>query len=455
MGRLVLNCCVLALVALPVGGCGDETTAAGGTGGDGGGVVSCEDDVCPCTEAGIRAAIAEGGGPFTFACDGPTTVVTEAEIVIDNDVTLDGEGNLTVDGNDDHRVFSVAEGVTAALDGFAVTKGSASVTVDPSEATVAELSDMDGGGIRNDGTLTLSNCTVSGNRAQGQGGGILGDFGNLTLTNCTVSLNIAEGAGGGIFNRGTLTLLNSQVSRNVSLAGLGGGITSIGGTVTLTGGWVRANVAGGGRRCEDCGGGGIALLSTEARLMNCAVFGNDSVGSNTRFDGGGGGIFLLSGTLAMSNCTISENSSMQGAGGLHDAYGNLTISFSTLSDNSPTEVGRIGGSATIVSTLIDGDCVASNDASPLSSLGYNIESPGDTCGFDSAADQANVTAEDLNLEGTSGAGTNEPRPGSVAIDVIPAEDCVDADGEPLTTDQRGEPRPGGTMCDVGAFEVQP
>jgi hypothetical protein len=27
----------------------------------------------------------------------------------------------------------------------------------------------------------------------------------------------------------------------------------------------------------------------------------------------------------------------------------------------------------------------------------------------------------------------------------------------LTTDQRGEPRPetGGTMCDVGAFEVQP
>jgi hypothetical protein len=46
-------------------------------------------------------------------------------------------------------------------------------------------------------------------------------------------------------------------------------------------------------------------------------------------------------------------------------------------------------------------------------------------------------------------------PGSVAIDVIPEAACVDADGEPLTEDQRGEPRPGGTMCDVGAFEVQP
>jgi len=60
--------------------------------------------VFPCTEEGIRDAIAVGGGPHPFDCDGPTTVVTEAEIVIDSDVILDGEGNLTVDGNDDHRV---------------------------------------------------------------------------------------------------------------------------------------------------------------------------------------------------------------------------------------------------------------------------------------------------------------------------------------------------------------
>ena len=38
--------------------------------------------------------------------------------------------------------------------------------------------------------------------------------------------------------------------------------------------------------------------------------------------------------------------------------------------------------------------------------------------------------------------------------------CVDADGLPLTTDQRGEPRPVAIRgpepkCDVGAFEVQP
>ena len=42
---------------------------------------------------------------------------------------------------------------------------------------------------------------------------------------------------------------------------------------------------------------------------------------------------------------------------------------------------------------------------------------------------------------------------SVAIDQIPEAECLDADGAPLTTDQRGFPRD--SMCDVGAFEVQP
>jgi hypothetical protein len=45
-------------------------------------------------------------------------VTTKASIVIDNDVILDGGGNLVVDGNLDHRVFSVEEDVRAELRGF-------------------------------------------------------------------------------------------------------------------------------------------------------------------------------------------------------------------------------------------------------------------------------------------------------------------------------------------------
>ena len=43
-------------------------------------------DVFACTEQGILDAIAMGGGPHTFDCTGPTTVVTTDTIVIDNDV---------------------------------------------------------------------------------------------------------------------------------------------------------------------------------------------------------------------------------------------------------------------------------------------------------------------------------------------------------------------------------
>ena len=42
-----------------------------------------------------------------------------------------------------------------------------------------------------------------------------------------------------------------------------------------------------------------------------------------------------------------------------------------------------------------------------------------------------------------------------AIDQIPVADCVDGDGVPLTTDQRGVARPQNTLCDVGAVESGP
>jgi hypothetical protein len=119
--------------------------------------VGCgEDHVFPCTEQGTRDAIAEGGGPHMFECDGPTTVVAEAQIEIDSDVILDGEANLTVDENEGHRVFLVAEGITAGLRGFTVTKGFF----------------VQGGGIYNGGALTLTNSTVRGNSAQCAVGGI-------------------------------------------------------------------------------------------------------------------------------------------------------------------------------------------------------------------------------------------------------------------------------------------
>jgi hypothetical protein len=69
-----------------------------------------------------------------------------------------------------------------------------------------------------------------------------------------------------------------------------------------------------------------------------------------------------------------------------------------------------------------------------------------------------VTAAALNLGPLQDNGgptmTHALLPGSVAIDHVPASMCLDENGDPLTTDQRGFPRDD-SMCDVGAFEVQP
>jgi hypothetical protein len=344
-------------------------------------------DVCPCSEQGIRAATAAGGGPYTFDCDGPTIVRTGAEILLRNDVILDGEGNLTIDGDNRHRVFHNS-GAMVALRGLTVTGGSgggARVVIDGVASHKTTGPWTVGGGIWNQGTLSLTNCTVSGNTTDINGGGIYNEA-TLTLANSTVSENIAEN-GGGIHNNGTLTLINSTVSGNTARPGGGGGILNAG------------------------------MLA----LINSTVSGNDNLG--IRSDG----------TLMLTNSTVSDD-----------------------------EVAVNGGTATLTNSLIDGDCSIEG---VITSLGYNIESPGDTCGFDpDGTDQVDVTEGQLNLGPLQDNGgptmthalLTEPTV-SVAIDQIPGADCVDADGAPLTTDQRGEPRPetGGTMCDVGAFERQP
>jgi hypothetical protein len=358
--------------------------------------------VFACTEEGIREAIAVGGGPHSFACDGPTTVVTKAEIIIDNDVILDGGGDLTVNANGTHRVFRVASQTTAGLLGMTVSGG----------ATTGF-----GAGILNVGTLTLANSTVSGNVADRGGGGIEND-GVLTVTDGTVSGNAAD-EGGGIYNDsfGTLTLTNSTVSGNA--ADLRGGGIYAGNFSTLT---VRGSTVS-GNEADD--GGGI-------------------------FNGG---------TLTMTNSTVSENMADGGGGGIHNLIA-LTLTSSTVSGNVASLADGIlsDPGATILevtNTLVDGDCLAFT----LTSGGGNLESPANTCGFDQVSDQVGVSPMDLKLQPLADNGgpteTHALAPDSVAIDQITETDCVDADGESLATDQRGYPRPGGSMCDVGSFEVQP
>jgi hypothetical protein len=381
-------------------------------------------------------------------------LTTEAEIIINNDVILDGEGNLTVDGDEDHRVFSVRE-VTAELRGFTVSGGmvvgdggagifNAGVLMLVDSTILGNVAEAEeacgdfgcfpvggaGAGVLSHGHLVLVNSTVSGNMGTTAVG--ISYDGTLTLTDSTVSANtgggiegglwvavansaVSENVGTGISTRGIVQVMNSTVSQNTAGGILGGPGTLIVMDSTVSGN--TADEAGGGIRVQD-----DPDTETEAFLVNSTVSGNTA--SN------GSGIACFSVSLTLLNSTVSDS--------IYVTSGDPT--------DSPASI-------VTTATLVEGACTQEGGEVTWTSNGYNIESPGDTCGFDQTGDLVNITEGQLDLGELANNGgptmTLALGAGSVAIDHIPVVDCE------VDEDQRDEPRPGGTMCDVGAFEVQP
>src|SRR2546423_14183671 len=101
---------------------------------------------------------------FDPSLNGQTITLTSGELRVDKNITIVGPcaGQLAVNGNAAGRVFYIGSAKIVTVSGLTVTNGA------------APAPNRWGGGIYNDhGTLTLSNCTISGNSAdQGNGGGI-------------------------------------------------------------------------------------------------------------------------------------------------------------------------------------------------------------------------------------------------------------------------------------------
>jgi len=282
-----------------------------------------EDDTCSCTERGILCAIEAGGGPYTFDCDGPTTITTTAEVVIDNDVTLDGEGNMTINANDEHRVFSVPADVAAELRGLTMTRGS------------NEGFGIEGGAVLNAGSLTIEGCVVSESVAMGapgfhgRGGGICND-GTLTLTDSSVVQNEA-GDGAGILSQRdpTLTVTNSVVADNVGVG------ISAGGTVTVNDSTVSGN--------SDSG----LSISAEFTMARTTVSGNSA-------DKDGGGLAVHGGTATVTDSTFSENRAVGFGGGIY-GHSPVALDGSTVANNLARAGGGVYGGGTFVNSTISGN----------------------------------------------------------------------------------------------------
>ena len=184
----------------------------------------------------LRAALASAGNGDTinFSLTTPATItLTTGLLQITNSLTIlgPGAGNLAINGNANDHVFSITPSNTVTLAGLTITNG---LIANPGN----------GGGVLNyHSTLTVSNCTISGNFSGGHGGAIANDgYGvgpaTLTVVNSTLRGD-SSGYGGGISNDGhsfgsaTLTLVNSSLNgglnRSFMLSAWGSRSSSSGG----------------------------------------------------------------------------------------------------------------------------------------------------------------------------------------------------------------------------------
>ncbi|MCH8061585.1 MAG: hypothetical protein IH861_03680 [Chloroflexi bacterium] len=366
----------------------------------------------------------DGGGIFNNA--GGTLTVTDSAV----DDNSAGESGGGIDSRGDTTVIgsSISDNSAATLiarPGGGLFNGEGG-TMSITDSTISGNSATNAGGIANgNGTITLNDSTVNDNTATDSGGGIVNASGvaataTMTISDSTINGNTAV-FGGGIRNFDDLTLSNSTVSDNSVSGGVfneGGGINNRQGTMTIDSSTISGNTS-------TQLGGGIFNDDGAMKVTNSTVSGNS-------VQGAGGGIFNDLGPIDIVNSTISGNSA-DGAGGIFNNEGTTTLKNSIIADNPSF-----------------GDC----DGALFVSLGHNLDSDG-TCNLTAASDLPNTISLLGLLQNNGGpTETHALLLGSPAIDVIPVAGCTDVDGNSITTDQRGVPRPQGLDCDIGAFELE-
>ena len=214
----------------------------------------------------------------------------------------------------------------------------------------------------NQGTLTVTNSIISGNKTtadSGSGGysygGGIQNKGILTVTGSTIADNSASGfrggQGGGIYNEGKLIVTQSTFSHNSvsgsSDSGLGGGIYNVyTGTLMVTSSTFSNNSAS----SSDSGGQGGGIDNDGKLSVTESTFSNNLANSSSSTSFGGGIFNYNTGTLTVTSSTFSANT----ASGKHASLGGgiyneskLTVTESTFSNNSAG--GSLGFGGGIVS----------------------------------------------------------------------------------------------------------
>lgn len=272
-----------ALAACPVPAFADSAVlhvASAPTGVDNGQCTAA----APCATLAHALSRVAPGGRIQIAAGWYAGVVTVPPGLT---VSIQGAGqDLTIiDGRRSGSVITVDPDAALSLAGVTVTNGSSLVR---------------GGGIDNQGALSLSRSRVVFNWAAGAGGGIFSAHGDLTVVESTIAANQAEDWGGGIFTAGRFTMKASAVLRN---------------TLTHAG------------RGPNIGGGIYAMRGS-------AVISDSTIADNQAPSGHGGGIFISHEVFSASHLTITGNVAGSGSG-LAAPQSRVRIQGSVFQNNGP------------------------------------------------------------------------------------------------------------------------
>jgi len=369
VGLVAPSIAALALATHPISAAAMAATAATLT-------------VNTCDEAHLDAAVTQAnsdsaGDTVMFTCSGD--IVLTRTLTITGSMTLDGSGqSVTLDGGDSVEVLRVNGGATLRLDALTVAHGSAAIggglyndgTVSISNSTFAsnsthnpaETSFSGGGGLYNDGTMSISNSTFANNSTHIQtdnyyfnyGAGLSND-GSMSISNSTFDHNVVEfGDGGGLSNSGTVSISNSRFDNNVvDVDGYGAGLYSGAGTVSISNSTFASNSAGtysfGGGLWSDSGTLSISnstFTRNDAHIVGgLSASGTVSISNSTvTSNGADDGAIALGGTVSITNSTIAGNYSNTQAIGLD---GTVSISNSTFADNYSAYDSAIGLGGTV------------------------------------------------------------------------------------------------------------
>lgn len=374
----------------------------------------------------------------TSPCDDTDGIGNIGDFDITSFVTINGAGaqNTIIDGNGMDRVFEVRSpepfDASATLSGMTIRNGLA--------AQCQEFLE-DGGGI------------------------LVRDSAALNLDGVAVTENTAAN-GGGIFNSGTLSIIDSEISGNdavgftegdFSFGGDGGGIYSDAFSLTFT--------------------------EIQPRLVATDTFPivNTTISGNTAREFGGG-IAIAEGTIGLRNVTITDNEANISGSGSAAGGGIALLPVPQVPQltlgGTRGEPGEV--EALVRNTIIAGnidhssedaapDCLASSIDVSLTSEGFNLIGDDSNCG---GAFIDGTNGDQVGVDPVLGALADNGGPtrthalltGSPAIDLANLAGCFANDannGSALTADQRGLTRPAdgndddNIRCDIGAFEVQP